>query len=109
MIVSAVSAPKQDDLTADHQAADYNEHNLVLPAGYDISAATLRIVGVYDTANGVDVADGLERISVANDGKLSPGADKQLATGEYTVTVGMTHSGFLGELQLVVSVTINSP
>ena len=106
--VAAVGAPGQETLFADYQASDYDEYALTAPENFGLLAATLRIAGVRDLAGGGSVADGAERITLAAGGRLRPGAEARLDIGEYEVTVGMRHAGFLGELLLVVPTRIET-
>ena len=105
--VAAVALPRQETLFADYQSPDYNGYDLTAPADFGLLAATLRIAGVYDLVRGASVADGAERITLAGR-RLRPGAEARLDIGEYEVTVGMRHAGFVGELLLVVPTRIET-
>ena len=105
--VAAVAPPRQETLFADYQSPDYNGYDLTAPANFGLLAATLRIAGVYDPVRGASVADGAERITLAGR-RLRPGAEARLDIGEYEVTVGMRHAGFVGELPLVVPTRIET-
>ena len=99
-VFRAVAAPEQATLTALFSAANYDGlgHDLAAPAGFALADGTLSVSG----------ADGARFAIVAN--KLQPAdasdAARRPQSGEQTVTVEMTHGGFLGTLSLSVPVRI---
>ena len=97
-VFRAVESPAQATLTASHLDADYDgrSHALVSPEGFAFSGATLSVAGAHGSRFTI-VADKLQPVDAGN-------ADRRPVDGKYSITVGMTHGGFLGTLALTVPV-----
>ena len=99
-VFRAVAAPEQATLTALFSAANYDGlgHDLAAPAGFALADGTLSVSGA-DGARFAIVADKLQPADASD-------AARRPRSGEQTVTVEMTHGGFLGTLSLSVPVRI---
>ena len=96
--VAAVSAPAQGALSANYNE-EFAPHAPTLPAGYQAGASAV-LLGIAGGADDLFALNG-ENAIVRNSADNTPPA------GEYKITLGVTHAGFLGTLLVEVTANIH--